>query len=160
MMKSNRFVFFIISSILSISSGILFFLCTNQLLSDKEYVNSLKLDSNADSLGIPLAGAAIIAFFIIVFHLFFHLIFFISCFTKIKNKQIILSDLLLKNSRTYLVTNIIRIIGYLISGLLLISYLCSFFKFYLWEFLFYLASLLVIATYILWLATLLEKTNN
>lgn len=153
-MKLNRFVFWIISCILSVSSSYLIVQAFLQMLMDPEYVKSLNAAPEHDIARQIMVGAIGLFSMSILFHLATHIIFLISCYTELKESKIDLKAVVVKKNELY--SNIVRVVGYLIIILLLYSYIANYLKFYVYNFMFHLTSIFVVVAYIIWIVTVVK----
>lgn len=154
----NRFVFLTISFILSISSSCLIVASIHQMLMDPEYVKSLNAPPKHNIALQTMVGAIILFTLFIFFHLGTHIIFLILCCTKLKEKKIDLSDVIVKRNELYF--NILRIAGYIVIILLIYSYIGNYIKFYIYNFMFRTTSILVVIIYITWIITIFKKQGH
>jgi len=152
----NKYRFFTLSLVISLLSCLLFGMSIFELFSDAEYVKSMNLQSNADSLMIPAMGGFTISLIVALFFVMLHLLFLLRI-RKLKQQSTI--DLGLWVGKKYtLLKNIILIISYLIALFWIKSFIgITEHKFYLINTIFYISALLTTIIYAIWLINLLPS---
>jgi UDP-N-acetylmuramyl pentapeptide phosphotransferase/UDP-N-acetylglucosamine-1-phosphate transferase len=150
----NKYQFFIFSLVVSLLSCLLFSMSIEELFSDADYVKSMNLPSNADSLMIPLAGGVAISLLVALIFVVLHLLF-IQKIRKQKDQPTI--DLDLRIGRKYgLWRNISILFFYLIALFWIKTYYGDAeHKFYLVNTLFYVSALLMTLIIAVWMVNFL-----
>lgn len=120
-MKLNKYLFWIFSLAISLTSCWLFERSANELYSDVDYMTSLNLPPNADTPMIPIAGGFIASFFIAIAHGIVHAILLIFLIFNKKRKRIHLNFKV--GTRINRFSNIVLIVSYIICGWWLLDYL-------------------------------------
>ena len=153
-MTMNKYRFFTLSLVVSLSCCFLFSMSTFELFSDADYVKSLNLPSNADTLMIPVAGGVAISLTVALAFVIIHLLF-LRMLRKQKGQPII--DLDLRVGKKYaLWRNVTLLFFYMIVLYCIKSYVgIAEHKFYLVHTLFYISALLTILIFTIWLVNLL-----
>lgn len=80
-------MYFIISFLMSLFSCYAYVKANEQKIFDEEYINSLNLPANGDSLGIQLVGAFVCSLLVFLIHVLFHSVFFPFMFFKVRRKK-------------------------------------------------------------------------
>lgn len=150
-MRINKYICFVCSLIISISISYFYSAYSFELFTDEEYVKSLNLPPDGDSLGIPIAGAFIVSFLFAIIHLVLHIIIFI--FTIIDRRRKFFFQII--ESKMWI--NVLRILNILILVGILVWYVLSFTKLYLNELMFNLTLIISITFYIEWIIFILQR---
>lgn len=158
-MKINRFVFWGISLFLSLLMSYLNIASLKESLLDQDIVNSLNLLQDQGDFARVLAKSKSSSIRLGIIHIVFHFLFLFFCTIKLKDKKIILSDFLVnKNDGIILVA--IRLIGYVQIYIFIKSYIITYYKFLIFDFLFTLITIIVIGFYVIWITSINKELSD
>lgn len=154
-MKINRYTFWLRSLAISLFSCISL---------NFAYYYDLPNDypKDVNNAVMYLGGGILISGLLALIYIFLHIIFLIFCKTRLKHIDIFVLDFLI-NAKDKLFLNLIRILGYGVALFITIIYindLCICKKFYIWDFIFFLLTLIVSIIFIDWNVSIIRGKNN
>lgn len=126
------------------------------MIVDDDYVKTLQLPSDGDSMGIPLVGAMMGSMLFAIVHIILHLVLYGLCYRNSIDREIGISEFFIK--RDSWICNTIRGVGYVFIVVWGYDFIRQYFKFYVFNVLFYLSVGIVIGIYTIWLLTILKRT--
>lgn len=157
----NRFGFLLISFLTSILTCFFLGAAIVELFSDNQFVASLHLPPEADSLSIPIAFGLMKAMAWAVIIILIHIILLILCFTRLNQLKIDMGKFLFHKKEPIL--NLMRLLSYGFGLYILINYLIfqksmdNFFEFQLF---FSLLVNVTIVICIIWIANIFIKKEQ
>lgn len=149
-MRINKYIVFISSIIISLLTCYFFYSFVMGLFMDKEYIESLNLPQDGDSLGIAVVAGMIVSFFFAVLHVFLHIIILI--FTIVDQRKQFTFRLI--DQKRWV--NVLRILNMLIVIGILIFYFLSFRKLYVNELMFEITLVVTVTLYFEWIIFLVN----
>ncbi|TXK80674.1 hypothetical protein [Paenibacillus sp. N3.4] len=152
-MKISKRVFLIITFVLSILTCYFYAQVVEEKFMDDEFVESLHLPSDADSVGIPILGAFIVSIIFLIIHVILHILLFI--FSRIsKDLHISFS---IYDGRLKPVIILLRTVVLALATWLAKDYYKNFTKVYIYEALFISSLILLLIGYMEWIIFFINK---
>ena len=154
-MKINRYTFWLYSLAISLFSCISFKFAYYYELPDN-------YPKDVNNAVMYLGGGILISVLLALIYIFLHIIFLIFCKARLKHIDIFVLDFLI-NTKDKLFLNLIRILGYGVALFITIIYindLCICKKFFIWNFIFFLLTLIISIFFIDWNVSIIRGKNN
>lgn len=146
--------YYLTSFLVALASCLAFVLSAFQLYSDEDYVhNYLGCGPNGDTGAIPIMGSIMMSIFWVVVHVIAHIVFIVITRTKEDNKNFKIKFGLYKDEK--IAAYIIKSIFYLFAIFLIYDYVSTFYKFYLFEFVSFIAMTITVLIYGLTISNLI-----
>jgi hypothetical protein len=153
----NKYLFLLFSFL--VTSFCVFCLTAGSVLTwgDIDYVNSLNLPPEADSVSIPIAGAVIAGMELILFNILFHVIILIICVVEKDLRKIDIFDFLPRKEERFM--NLTRHLSFAGLSLLLMNDIIFYrfinYKVFAFNILFYISLVVSVFVVLIWINTLL-----
>ena len=154
-MKINRYTFWLYSLAISLFSCISLNFAYYYELPDN-------YPKDVNNAVMYLGGGILISVLLALIYIFLHIIFLIFCKARLKHIDIFVLDFLI-NTKDKLFLNLIRILGYGVALFITIIYindLCICKKFFIWNFIFFLLTLIISIFFIDWNVSIIRGKNN
>lgn len=160
-MKINKTIFWIYSIVIALLSCYLFHLSSVQLYGDGNYMQSLKLPSDADTPAVAIAETVLLSIGAAIGHIILLAVFLIIAFLRQKEIEISSSDFVVNVRKNRLTKTIFQIIGFLLTAYWLWDFIeIGRIKFFPNLFIFTLVAIAVTWTYVLWLINLTKSLKE
>jgi len=153
--KINRYTFWLYSLAISLFSCISLNFAYYYELPDN-------YPKDVNNAVMYLGGGILISVLLALIYIFLHIIFLIFCKARLKHIDIFVLDFLI-NTKDKLFLNLIRILGYGVALFITIIYindLCICKKFFIWNFIFFLLTLIISIFFIDWNVSIIRGKNN
>ncbi|OAS19703.1 hypothetical protein A8708_26125 [Paenibacillus oryzisoli] len=109
-------------------------------------------------MGIPLVGALMGSMLFAVVHIILHLVLYGLCYRNMINSKISINEFFVR--RDSWIFNTIRGVGYVFIVVWGYDFIRQYFKFYVFNVLFYLSVAIVIYMYTVWVLIILKRPHE